>query len=475
LNNPGSENISHSDVIHTSVLQAKLFWKDASSTAASLLNPLILYSAAAGNTFTIMSYSNPLVGFHFPFSEIENSLEQAREQMDMWCNGFKRYLQVSLNNPSSKRKLRLRFVTGNPFTFCLSLNRLRSNSISYRFEDQCFLSLNCDRLLSSFNVIDATNLKDAGLLNVFISALPLLSPSSILYTRALSIPPVRKCETILAQLLYENIDIMSQLFGLVSLAHQPTTSITNRDQLPTGQSPLHISWQYQPPDLIHPIELCQDLIQCVRLLWKIYNYMFLDDDYQPEADVQSNAHYYLPLYNVNSFCGLLSLLRGRLTFDWNRMIAMLRALIKRQADTTNIEMVVGFRLGLHLFGLDSFPQWTPAEFDHCNHCQLSRTHLLPEVKCVIVYIPENIVNFLLALLKPAKGKVALPFSINFATQGQSFTFPLTWHRFGELILRTDGRSCEIRQDPKGWNGRFEFICIRLCSYFPSSQIRLSSS
>jgi hypothetical protein len=131
---------------------------------------------------------------------------------------------------------------------------------------------------------------------------------------------------------------------------------------------------------------------------------------------------------------------------------MLRALIKRQADTTNIEMVVGFRLGLHLFGLDTFTQWTPAEFDHCNHCQLSQTHLLPEIKCVIIYIPENRVNFLLDLLKPAKGKVALPFSIDFATQGRSYTFPLTWYCFGELILGTDGRSCEIHQDPQGWKG-----------------------
>jgi hypothetical protein len=371
--------------------------------------------------------------------------------MSMWCNGFKSYLQVSLN-PSSKRKLRLRFATGNPFTFCLSLNRLRSNSISYRFEDQCFLSLNRDHLLSSFNVIDTTNLKDAGLLNVFISALPLLSPYSILSTRALSVPPVRKCEAILASLLYERIDIMSQLFGIVSLAHQPPTSTANRDQLPTRQPPLHISWQYQPPDLIHPIELCRDLKQCLKLLWKIYNCMFLDDNYPPGADVQSNARYYLPLYNVNSFCAFLSLLHGRVTFDWNTMIAELRALIKRQADTTNFDMGVGFKLGLHLFGLNNIPQWTPTEFDHCNHCQLSRTHPLPEVKCVIVYVPQNIVQFLLALLKTAKGKVPLPFSIDFAAQERSFTFPLTWHCFGELIVGSDSRSCEIRQDPQGWNG-----------------------
>ena len=448
--NTGSENISHSDAVDTPILQAKLFWTDASSTTADLLNPLILYSAGAGETFTVNSWSNPLISFHLPINDTENDTERVREQMRTWCNGFKDYLRVSLDS-SSKRKLRLRFASGNPFTFCLSLNRLRPNSSSYRIQDRCFLPLDRNRLPSSFNVIDATNLQDAGLVNVFVSALPLLSQSqgSILYTRTVSKSSVRECEAGLARLLYERTDIMSQLFGILSLPHQPPNK---RDQLPKDQPLRHISWQCQPPDSIHSTELSRNLEQFLELLWEIYTNMLEDDKYPTGADIRSNARYYLPLYNINSFCALLSFLRERLALDWNMIIVHLRARFKLQADTSRFDMSVGFRLGLHLFGVDNIPRWVPIQSDHCNHCQLSRTHPLPEIKCVIVLIPPNMIQALLALLKTAKGKLPLPLVIKFASRGKLFTLPLTWHCFGELKSGADGRSCEIYQDPLGWNG-----------------------
>jgi hypothetical protein len=328
-----------------------------------LINPTFVYSLP-GEGCALHYGTYPLQGFHLASAYSHATTQQARKavkighlvkcaksQFGQWCSAFK----VAVK-PSSPEKVIIRLFVGDALEFSRTLYHYqRTSSISaslfasawagekIELDGTDYSSTVANPAPAKFDIIDTSNLVDhAGLLNIIITALPLLSqePSSTLYTETL-LPKGEEALNGLRQKLCTDLPVVALLFGICPVSYvSGFSSDSNIHELMLlnvlgGEKPTQyherIAWKV--PYSGDPIAMRERAglslqasfqpLELARLLFDIYYQMFVDEDmvqkFKNRTVGESVIH-----YNRGTFAALLGFVRSKVDTDWTRTITYSR-------------------------------------------------------------------------------------------------------------------------------------------------------
>jgi hypothetical protein len=341
------------------------------------VNPLLIYSAASGDCNALWDLSLPSTGLHCasglaPLSESSPNFVATIDPPDIlmpkafpsfaiparefsnWCESFKKVA----SNPTTSKRIRFRFFVGDSMSLCYGFAKVSrpgginplhcyphpTNGVPLVLDGAGYLPNAAFPAPLSFNVIDASDLGDSsGLLNIFVSAIPLLtpSPSTILFTE--SHIQGKDDLGVLQNMLLGDVGSICTLVGIAPLTYMTGVSARGYEQdigignyhLPVSN---YIAWRYTTSgdpavNIAHatPSYLATDLAD---LLHNIYKVMFFHEtalvdtilEGQERTDL-TKVETFRPLYTRRSFAALVAFLKPRIQVDWNEVMKLLDNLI----------------------------------------------------------------------------------------------------------------------------------------------------
>jgi len=338
------------------------FWKTGTTSlnprdvsTATLVNPTFVYSLT-GEGFALHYGTTPISPFHLAPAFLNSKRDTptmpelvgcAKSQFSSWAKHFRTFVQDKPGN------LTIRLFAGDALFLCRALvhhvgTRKMPQNLTVAPWNTAPLVLDGGDYGHSggaptfFNVIETSNIMDhVGLLNVLVSALPLLSPnpSATLFTEALLYTGEDATKSLTVQFCAD-VSTMSLLLDLAPINYlsnfntrsnaeeiratkvqmgfkqyheritwkRPTTG----DSIITSQShnPFHIPISFEPQNL-------------GNLLFDIYLKVFASDDTMsrlsnPLQSLQEIVHYIR-----ETFAAFLAIVKRRVNVDWDSTMASL--------------------------------------------------------------------------------------------------------------------------------------------------------
>jgi len=507
---------------------ANYFWKSGSLDKPSRpnerqCNPLAVFSAVAGDRFSVHYRTNPLAGFHLAASLTELTpdaqlalthektkqkvLGTAKMEFKAWCTAFQKMAKTTIEGKSKTGRLRLRFFVGDAINFCLAMNQLRTShtdefnaysrpwsSTPLRLDGPGFPN-GFDRAPLSFNVIDAGNLADdVGFLNILTATIPLLeqSAAAVLYTESMkSYPPQGN---LLAELLCtEDIPSMCALLGVVPAPYVTGISTRAVDEAYVDDTqPVfnRINWKIATSldPQINPAEskISADPKTLAKLLYDVYLEMFAHESGRYRDKVHtifSNSkgrfRFPQPHYSRGSYAAFLAFLKPRVCIDWTDLMETLIALMEKEGNNPRFvgrNNLSELSLQLHLFGVYSkfpydeiiypFPEcMDKGAADFYRHdCGLLKPSSPARIGCLILTVPRRKLRVLYKSCVDDGHRANMVFQLHLQAKGVHETFTSLHPVFGKLTSSSDGSSCEIERDASGWFGHSD---LHLCVLVPT--------
>jgi hypothetical protein len=345
------------------------------------VNPLVLYSLGGEDVPSLKCPSVPAMGYHLatPLSPLASdspyhtvlSQRPAPASMPLpklfeggifpaiefgsWCDAFKEFIR----DPERAKRLRLRFFAGEATACCFGLAGIRDPSASSPLATYA-QPISGERLIIdgadylpdaaepaplSFNVVDASDLPTStGLLNIFVSVIPLLvkSPSTVLFTEAHDCPPKEQLK-MLENILLGDVGAVCTLFGMAPLGYMTGFSTRGYPQ-DNGIAYLgmnlsaHLVWKFttsgdpavdkqeKPRYTATP---CYDAKDLAKLLLKIHDKMFpfevqraisIFNDFHETKNPAGESVYPAPMYTRRSFAAMLQFLKTRVCVNWTKVM-----------------------------------------------------------------------------------------------------------------------------------------------------------
>ena len=506
------------------------FWRSGSLEKPShpqdrQCNPLAVFSAAAGDRFSVHYRTNPLAGFHlaaaltelssdsqFPVTK-ENSKQKvliaAKLEFKAWCTAFQKIVATTSEGKSKSGRLRLRFFVGDAVNYCLAMKQLRTNqndefnaysrpwsTSPLRLDGPGFPN-GFDRAPLSFNIIDAGNLADdVGFLNILIATIPLLeqSASAVLYTETMkSYPPQGTASGLFAEMLCtEDIPTMCALLGMVPTPYVTGVSAQSVDgayidvNLPVYN---RINWKIATSldPKVNPAEakMAADPKTLVKLLYDVYLEMFSHESggYKDRIlDIFSSPggrfRYPQPHYSRGSFAAFLAFLKTRVSVDWTNLMDTLITLLEKGGTDKRLvgrNNLLELFLQLHLLGVyTKFPYDEPIHPPpDCGGAPISPYRhdrgLLKEpspakIGCLILTVPRRKLRVLYKSSVDDGHRAPMIFQLHLHSKIFQETFTSLHPVFGKLTSSSDGRICDIERDASGWFGQSD---LHLCVLVPT--------
>lgn len=345
------------------------------------VNPLVLYSLGGEDVPSIQSPSVPAMGYHLatPLSPLafdspyQSILSQRTPPAPMplprlfeagvfpaiefgsWCEAFKAFIRT----PERTKRLRLRFFVGEATACCFGLAGIRNPCASSPLATYAqpisgeplvidgadYLPDAAEPAPLSFIVVDASDLPTStGLLNIFVSVIPLLvkSPSTVLFTEAHDCPPKEQLK-MLENVLLGDVGAICTLFGIAPLGY--LTGFSTRGYLQdTGMAHLemnlsnHLVWKFTTSgdpavdtqqESWYPATPWYEAKELADLLLKIQAKMFpfevrraisIFQDFHESKNPAGESTYPAPMYTHRSFAAMLQFLKTRVRVDWTEAI-----------------------------------------------------------------------------------------------------------------------------------------------------------
>lgn len=340
------------------------FYQSKDISTAKFANPTLAYSLV-GEGCALHYGTDPIMGFHLaalfgnskaPVAAVD-VVQSARLQFSEWCATCRRAMV-----DTATARIRVRFFLADVTTACCALRafgttgKLNTSTPVAQFRTQ-LIQLDeaeyCTRHApKSFNVVDSSNLVDyVGLLNVLISAAPLLSdsPHSVLYTESLLFQG-KDATKEFSTLLHVDIGTMAILLDLCPIDYlSGFTTRSNTHELllyhSTNRSRDSVPAQYHQVTTWKSPTSCDcilalrggrprlppvfDMRQLGTLLFDIYHSLFEQEDsptfWRQNQDNMQRAIGFANMlhYNRESFVFLLKLVRDRLRISstaWSQVM-----------------------------------------------------------------------------------------------------------------------------------------------------------
>jgi hypothetical protein len=316
--------------IQTSKVLMQQFWSTGVADKKDIpndpiLNPLFIFSSAAGDKFALSHEITPLAIFHFAQQSGNQSIAaaavatSAKKQFEDWCKAFLR----------SKDSIVIRFVVADPITLCVALKSGRKMPSTPWSESMLVF----DELPLQFNVIDTSTLCDhVGAVNILVATVPLMQNSPVTTIQMESTSRPWSEETlILQQFLLSDVTFMCNVLGLAPIPY--LTGITTRGLLQdvpilfdfSGDRPApglrRVVWKIPSSGdsrITEPPTLTFDAKDFVKFIVSIYEDMFIRPQQPGSPQGTTKPHYYTPA----SFAALLAFLRPRISVDWDLTMSL---------------------------------------------------------------------------------------------------------------------------------------------------------
>ncbi|RPD68233.1 hypothetical protein L226DRAFT_576582 [Lentinus tigrinus ALCF2SS1-7] len=474
--------------------------KDVSS--AKLMNPTFAYSLT-GEGCSVHYGTDPMTSFHFAalFGNAKGEItpagmvRSAKTEFSDWCGAFQRFVSDAETTPC------IRFFLAEATAACHALNSFRTTeSLALGIPVAQFrtqpIRLDSEEYLvsraapTSFNVIETSNLIDhLGLLNILVSAVPLLSPSTsgVIYTESLLFSGEDATKE-LAELLYADIGTMALLLNLCPIDYLSGFSTRSNTheimmyQFVTKKTSDKTSTQFHQVTTWKSPSSCDSVLalhgarprlppvfhadQIGALLFDVYHAMFEQEDSMTfwrqnqhnllRALLSSNMIHYMR----ESFALFLKLVRERLRItpeEWSRIMS--RFVDLETADQTMPMNTVNrndFHAHLHRQGV-----YTVDHFKHAGAQKIGRFAgwgIIPPVVRIVLTVPrEKIRSFETILEQTGVGTPLLHGDIRGSWSLNNFA--AVHVAYGRVIpIGTQG-SPRIRfeEDPNGRNGSYDLV------------------
>ncbi|RYP34489.1 hypothetical protein DL767_004265 [Monosporascus sp. MG133] len=390
----------------------KHYWKYGSTelnakvrAGAKHANPMFL---TLEDESTIHYGTDPLLGFHLApayaplhaddrwlkkikgLSQLERVVAVARIEFREWALSYKKNLS----------NIAIRFCVADAITFGHTLQNKRmtgANTANWYRDKYHLQPLTLDgpdyaseRAPLTFDVIDMSNLCDhLGSLALFTATSPLLRNqlSSVLYADVI----VRRHKThqdILDNMLCGHVPTLSTLLGLFPVEYWTNTSslsLGDEGMLDVAMSDSRLEGRGDPAPLQMFLRTCWKRPMCTEgppgtplglmeihfdpkelahVLYKVYTYMFRDEDYAWKfANISLEAYQNSGLvwYHRASFASFLRLIKTRVTCDWQTTMDVLIELIENRPGApmgmNYIQELFTYLHMLDVFSVDALRNW----------------------------------------------------------------------------------------------------------------------
>ncbi|KAI0096587.1 hypothetical protein GGR51DRAFT_543152 [Nemania sp. FL0031] len=470
--------------------------------------------------------TDPMLGFHHataayaPLRSNDPALERVKnlprpERLVMAARTeFSEWIASYRNHNSN---MRIRFFIGDAISFAHTLQNKRVKRLStgnwYR-DQYCFQRLQLDGPDYSssvaplyFDVIDTSDLCDhVGSLVLLTACSPLLlnRASSILYTEVIA-ESGQKHSEVLNHMLCGHVPTLSTLLDLFPLEYWTNTSsvpaseaqaldgmtdaITSEAIRGKAQHVFLRSRWRRPISTLScygPPEIRFEPTQLAKALYKVYAYMFHDEDHtykvSPENLLSTPASS-LAWYHRASFDAFLRLVQTRVTVDWSVAMDRLLALVRNRPMGMNYQ-----ELHMHLHLLDSCSSnfqkfWRQPHNDSALSTgmkSMSLSHVtppskkwgdlrdwkdIPTVVCITLKIPRQ---QLAIFTETNREELSAPFA-HCTLKGPGSQGPDAWQDiftacqlgFGDISTRgklyDNSFEVSVVEDEAGWNGTSPLI------------------
>ncbi|THH20183.1 hypothetical protein EW146_g1126 [Bondarzewia mesenterica] len=464
-------------------------------TAATTLNPTFVYSLA-GEGCSVHYGTDPLIPFHSAalFGNAKGSVsvtdlvKAAKKEFSDWCSAFLNFITPTVTNC-----LIVRFFLGEATAVCRALYALATTGTLNlglpvaQWKTQ-LIQLSRDEYVSAtrapatFNVVDTSNLDDhIGLLNVLISAVPLLSRSSrssVLYTESLLFHGEDATKEF-TERLYADITAVGLLLGLSPVDYLlgfTTRSNTHElmmymatkkrstqwHQVTTWKSPasgdsvaVRIGGESEAPVF--------DPCQLGTFLYDMYHQLFEQEDamhfwrLNKGNIMKAIAHSNIIHYTRESFVLFLKLVRERLCIPQERWLEVMDRFFDLEDADQSLPMdSVNYQdlcAQLHRHSVYTVPAYDqrPPKIG-----RFLEWDIVPPLVRIILTVPRQ----KLAVLKESADQVGTPL-LHCDVRGNwsQNTFASVHVAFGSVIpMGTKSNPRVIfKEDPEGWNGTSSLV------------------
>ncbi|RYP66621.1 hypothetical protein DL771_007690 [Monosporascus sp. 5C6A] len=357
---------------------------------------------------TIHYGTDPLLGFHLApaytplhaddpwfkklkgLSQLERVVAVARMEFREWALSYKKNLS----------NIAVRFCVADAITFGHTLQHKRmtgSNTANWYRDKYHLQPLTLDgpdyaseRAPLTFDVIDTSNLCDhLGSLTLLTATSPLLRNqlSSVLYAEVI----VRRHKThqdILDNMLCGDVPTLSTLLGLFPVEYWTNTSslsLGDEGMFGLAMSDRRLEGQGDSAPLQMFLRTCWKRPMCTEgpsgrplgltkihfvprepahVLYKVYTYMFRDEDYAwkfANMSLQAYRNSGLVWYHRASFASFLRLVKTRVTCDWQTTMDVLIGLIENRPGApmgmNYMQELFTYLHMLDVFSVDTLRKW----------------------------------------------------------------------------------------------------------------------
>ena len=321
------------------------------------VNPTFVYSRA-GRTFNIFPTTDPLSVFHLapalaetkdgpPIQKVgaEPFYTVALAQFTSWCSSFKTRIEGSSS-------VVIRFLVGDAIAFCHALRVCKEESTvntgiytsQWGLSRINFSAVDYEGPSSpaplSFNVIDASNLKDnLGLLNILLVTVPLLqrTPWAVIHTSTLVSrdPATSPIISSLDYRTFADIPTLSIFIGVAPTSHlHHFTSHSDKHEILASSKFHHmhetIAWKFPSavvsgspirfPELDErPPTLVCNAQHLGNFLFTFYSKMFEEERLKP-MKYETAYRFNIIHYTRSSFVAFVASVKERVDIDWDEAI-----------------------------------------------------------------------------------------------------------------------------------------------------------
>ncbi|KAI1379949.1 hypothetical protein F4677DRAFT_408098 [Hypoxylon crocopeplum] len=505
----------------------KHYWKHGSTELKKVIrekakhpNPMFL---TLEDEATFHYSSDPLLGFHLAtayaplspnspsaipnggMSQLERVVATARAEFREWVTSFRRH----------SASIVVRFFIGDAISFAHTLQHKRIASVDTagwcrnRYSFAPLVLDGSDYQAGSapftFDVIDTSNLCDhLGSLILLTAVTPLLRnhPSSVLYAEVLA--KFQNYREVLDNVVCGHVPTMSILLGLFPVDYWTNTTSLSADEeflcsimgdQERRQMFLRTTWK-RPIVSSSPsgsgsglVKMQFDAEQLAQVLYKVYLYIFRDEDYtfkfaNISLDILKSSS--IVWYQRASFAAFLSLVKTRTKCDWDAAMNVLVLLIEnRQNAPMGMNYLQELFTYLHLLGVfstDMLRDWHSRKemswgFNSIFERIVSRIipvdekwgdlrdwKNIPPVVCVTLKVPRN----KLSVLAAKRVQMGTP-PVHCTVEGPASAGMNTWQNifpacqmvFGDMSSRgaqhDDSFEVSVVEDEIGWNGTSALI------------------
>lgn len=456
-------------------------------SAATLLNPTFVYSLG-GEGCSVHIGTNPITSYHTAALygnaksvTVTDCIKEAQRQFNQWCSAF----QTSISLPKKKSPI-IRMFVGEATAVSTVLQTFNTGAVTSQTPvapwNMQLIHLveaeyRSEGAPTTFNVIDTSNLDDhLGLLNVLITAAPLLSKSShqaVLYTEALQLAHDRDATKALIDRIFVDITVMGLLIGLCPVDFlSGFAARSNAHEVILNRALDGKSDQYHQPvtwktpisgDSLAVLEVggaspaTFDPVQMGTLFYDIYCLLFEQDridrylELNQENLTKAMSRSNLTHYTRGTFVLLLKLIRNRLSVPddhWEKVMDRFFSIqsenISMPFDADHFADVSG---QLHRHGL-AHARSPPLQLPKTGI--FAQWNNIPSTVRVILTIPRHALDGLEKVVK-LMGTPLLQCDVWIGSQHHIFS--QIEAAFGRAVrIASDSSRVSFEQDDAGWHG-----------------------